>query len=336
MSSLTAIEKRALEKLLGMNSGYVLDFSNRTFQKFVLEVTDLDIDREEIGGTGSKAARLRFFWKTQPDHIVGKLLGALVEYVETESLSKDQSLAIAKRLLGARVTAPSDEKRIWDETGYRVFLGHKAEVKREAASLKHSLRIYGISAFVAHADIQPTREWQEEILNALASMDAFIALLTPKYHQSFWTDQEVGYAVCRGVPLIAVKLGRDPYGFIGKFQALSCGWEDAPLQIAKLLVQQPRMLNAYIDAVSKCETYEMGNIQAGLLPTLQNLAGEQVERLVEAFNKNSQVDGCYGFRGNWPSKFGSGLAYHLTRITGKSYECKKSPQPGKFQISAQN
>ena len=37
MSDLKAIEKLKLEKLFGMESGYVLDFSNRTFQNFILD-----------------------------------------------------------------------------------------------------------------------------------------------------------------------------------------------------------------------------------------------------------------------------------------------------------
>ncbi len=35
MSDLTSIEKLKLEKLFDMESGYVLDFSNRTFGNFI-------------------------------------------------------------------------------------------------------------------------------------------------------------------------------------------------------------------------------------------------------------------------------------------------------------
>ncbi len=34
MSDLSSIEKRKLERLLGMGSGYVLNFSDRTFSEF--------------------------------------------------------------------------------------------------------------------------------------------------------------------------------------------------------------------------------------------------------------------------------------------------------------
>lgn len=116
--------------------------------------------------------------------------------------------------------------RIWGNEGYyRVFLSHKSEYKEKAAELKKQLRSLKISCFVAHEDIQPTQEWQKEIENALFSMNAFVALMTEDFHDSDWTAQEVGFAFCRGVPSIALKLGKDPYGFIGKFQALSCRWD---------------------------------------------------------------------------------------------------------------
>ena len=65
-----------------------------------------------------------------------------------------------------------------------------------------------MSCFVAHVDIHPTKEWQDEIESALSSMDGFVALLTDKFHESDWTDQEVGFALARGVPIIAVRLKR--------------------------------------------------------------------------------------------------------------------------------
>jgi hypothetical protein len=59
MSSLTAKEKRRLEALLGMSSGYVLNFTDRTFSEFSLDVTGKDILASEYAyASGSKANRL--------------------------------------------------------------------------------------------------------------------------------------------------------------------------------------------------------------------------------------------------------------------------------------
>jgi hypothetical protein len=123
-------------------------------------------------------------------------------------------------LRGIRPVGEEATKRIWTNGQYRLFLSHKSEVKIETSRLKDRLAQFGVSGFVAHADIQPTQEWQNEIENALATMDGFVALMTEDFHDSNWTDQEVGYAFGRGVPIIAAQLGRVPYGFIGKFQGL--------------------------------------------------------------------------------------------------------------------
>jgi len=74
MANLSYAEKRNLEEFLGMLSGYVCNFSDRTFREFVFDSTGLDINDVAIGGQGSKARRLRHFWTDQPDYIVGKLL----------------------------------------------------------------------------------------------------------------------------------------------------------------------------------------------------------------------------------------------------------------------
>lgn len=62
MSDLTNIEKRKFETLFGMGSGYVLDFSNRTFDEFVIDSTGFSIFEEKYNsGSGSKANRLRTY-----------------------------------------------------------------------------------------------------------------------------------------------------------------------------------------------------------------------------------------------------------------------------------
>ena len=42
MANLTNTERRQFERLLGMASGYVLNFSNRTFAEFVTDATGRD------------------------------------------------------------------------------------------------------------------------------------------------------------------------------------------------------------------------------------------------------------------------------------------------------
>jgi hypothetical protein len=77
-------------------------------------------------------------------------------------------------------------------------------------SLREALRSVGISGFVAHTDIHPTREWQDVIESALETCEALAAYLTDDFHESLWTDQEVGFCVGRAVAILPLKAGRDP------------------------------------------------------------------------------------------------------------------------------
>lgn len=100
MSSLYFKEKRFLESLIQMSSGYVLHFSDRTIGDFFHDVAEINIHSEKYQRNGtSKAKKLRTFWEDEPDHIVGKVLLELVEIANdsTENIRKGRD--IANRLL---------------------------------------------------------------------------------------------------------------------------------------------------------------------------------------------------------------------------------------------
>ena len=80
MNSLTHIEKQKLERELRMDGGYVLDFSNRTFEDFFREVVGVPIyDTHYALGSGSKANRMRAFWQVATDDQMRALLQGILE-----------------------------------------------------------------------------------------------------------------------------------------------------------------------------------------------------------------------------------------------------------------
>jgi hypothetical protein len=100
MADLSFIEKSKFESLFGMSSGYVLDFSDRTFQEFIGESIGIDIyDMKYNYRSGSKANRLRGFWTNEPNYIVGKLLDSFLQYwlsrIQSGNINYDQSDEIA-------------------------------------------------------------------------------------------------------------------------------------------------------------------------------------------------------------------------------------------------
>jgi hypothetical protein len=76
MSNLSLIEKRKFEQILNMEGGYVLGFSNRTFDDFFID----SIGRRIPETFGSKANRLRGFWKEEGNGIVAKAMGDMLDY----------------------------------------------------------------------------------------------------------------------------------------------------------------------------------------------------------------------------------------------------------------
>ena len=89
MSDLTNSEKRKLERAFSMASGYVLDFSNRTFEEFILDSIGIAIYDEQYNyRSGSKANRMRALWDIEPNHVVGKLLGDILDEWEEWSQKK--------------------------------------------------------------------------------------------------------------------------------------------------------------------------------------------------------------------------------------------------------
>lgn len=101
MADLNILEKRAFEKLLDMESGYVLEFSNTSFDNFVIDSVNKSIYEEKYNyASGSKANRLRAFWKIEQSHIVGKLMKDLLEYAKLEKgLTCEKCNKTVKRLI---------------------------------------------------------------------------------------------------------------------------------------------------------------------------------------------------------------------------------------------
>lgn len=120
MSDLTFIEKQKLERLFGMGSGYVLDFSNRTFDEFFNDAVAVNIWDEKYNvASGSKANRMRAFWSKEPNHLVGQIISRLLDYMQGPPKGEGTNLfqdcrQIAQRLL---LSAPVSELSAIDSAG---------------------------------------------------------------------------------------------------------------------------------------------------------------------------------------------------------------------------
>jgi hypothetical protein len=109
MNSLTPVERRYFERLFGMQTGYVLDFTDASFGEF-FNTKDIDIHGKQFQTYGtSKAKKMRSFWDQATDSSIGLILEELLDIYEANCLLNsnepdtallEKSRGIARRLLG--------------------------------------------------------------------------------------------------------------------------------------------------------------------------------------------------------------------------------------------
>lgn len=196
-----------------------------------------------------------------------------------------------------------DVERIYGSGKFRVFISHLSTDKLFLSELKQSLASRGVAAFLAHEDIEPTKEWQTEIELALRSMQAMVVFLAEGFIASKWTDQEVGWALGRGVLVIPVKVDINPYGFMGKLQALRGQREQASSLaslIVDLLVTNPQtseaMRKALVNAMLHAKSFSEAQAVMGSLSRVQDYSEAEKQTLLEAVEGNRQVSRAWGVR----------------------------------------
>ena len=214
----------------------------------------------------------------------------------------DQSLVALANHLGYDVRKPSAlVPSFWEPERFRLFITHLAAQKGDAGELQGALARYGVSAFVAHRDIEPTKEWQDEIELALSTCDALVALLHPDFHGSKWVDQEIGFAMGRGLLIVSIRFGEDPYGFIGRYQGLQ-GLGRAAGQLAVELVDifaankltSARMAESLVSFFSSSDTFSEAKARLALLDKISVWSPALLERLRVSLQSNDQIYNAFG------------------------------------------
>lgn len=244
---------------------------------------------------------LRQFGLPWTDNWNGTKTGYVMSMIESES--DERLLALADHLqIGISSVNVNLEVDCWRPGYFRLFLSHVSTHKGFAASLQSSLWKYAISGFVAHVDIEPTREWQDEIELALLTADTLVALMTPDFHSSKWTDQEIGICRGRGITIIPIRMGLDPYGFIGKYQALQ-GYQKEPEQLASELFDvllkkgevQGRIAQAVVNKFAQSQSFKHAKENLSLVMRIEHLMNEDLlNQLDIAVQNNKQISGSYG------------------------------------------
>jgi hypothetical protein len=232
--------------------------------------------------------------------------GGIHTYVlEHVGVGEDARLAELAEHLGYTVeqtgTSSIADPAFWKPGCLRVFLSHLSAHRAFTAELQSALLEYGITSFVAHNDIEPTLEWQTEIETALRTCHALVALLHQNFHASNWTDQEIGYVMGRGLPAFSIRLGQDPYGFIGRFQGFNGNGKSAA-QLATELFNAYRsnkqtreqLAHGVVATFESSDSFALAKRNVGLLEALEYWEPAFSTRIQKAAENNGQIQSSWG------------------------------------------
>jgi hypothetical protein len=157
MPNIRSIDMLVIDDLFEMGSGYVLNFSDRTFAQFFAEELNIDIDDPVYAQNGSsKAKRLRCYLQTVDKPTAARTLNALWEYREvmrqragrddTIKNAHGQLLAILNRLQGGATPAsqtgptPAFDRELFPQFG--------ADLRR-LSDVQGQARGYAFESFLA-------------------------------------------------------------------------------------------------------------------------------------------------------------------------------------------
>jgi hypothetical protein len=278
-------------------------------------------------------ARIGFGEQTQICATLLEDLNKCASSVENESFraldleladESDAEYQRAVRLTQQPQTNP-DSVAFWTPGQLRMFISHRDTHKVAARNLADALKVYGISAFVAHDTIEPMKTWQQEIEKGLETMEVMLAFVTDDFHDSVWTNQEVGYAFGKGVPVISVKFEhKDPDGFMGPKQALK-GYhldrvEKAAPAIYKLLVerlsQQGRLQQAIVSAFASSPSWDATRERFDRMEgCVSNLSDNEVSQIQAAYSSNESLYSAFYLKNHY-----NRLTDFMSRCTGKEFK----------------
>lgn len=194
----------------------------------------------------------------------------------------------------------------WRDGQFRLFLSHLASEKTFLSILADRLDRLGVHGFVAHEAIDPGRDWIEVIRTGLFTCDALVAIMHPAFHDSPWTDQEVGFVMGQNKFAVAIRAGIDPYGFLGTVQGLpapaslfapepeySGAANVLARDIVQTLVSERRtaapIRDALVNRLATSTSWNMSNEIVDFLKQSPQITKDQYRRLRVAENDNVEV-----------------------------------------------
>ena len=177
-----------------------------------------------------------------------------------------------------------------------TFISYASDIRRTAGRIKEYLDQFGFNCFLAHEDILPQTVWPDAILRALKRCNLFLPLLTPGFIESFFCQQEIGFAYGRGVEILPVMINKAPMGMIADMQAVRFNkneFESSCWKIVKHVAKKESLAESVVDALvtwfGESHSYDIAAERAKRILNEFDFAPHQVRDIRRHIKRNSQI-----------------------------------------------
>lgn len=228
------------------------------------------------------------------DDVVAPFLPEIGHWVKTSIKPSEFSDPNWRRAVATQAV-PLDKYQTISETNSRlVFISYQTSNKHVAGKLQGIFQEIGISAFLAHEDIEVSTEWRERILEELGKATMFISILSNEYFESPWCVQESGIAAYRGITSLHLSIdGNIPQGFSSNIQSVKIDPEN--LSLIELL---PGILSSdfnlgielVLEIIGNSRSFRGAEANFRLItPYLGKMDNQQMKDLLEKIYSNNQI-----------------------------------------------
>ena len=119
-------------------------------------------------------------------------------------------------------------------------------------------------------------------------MDCLVAMISPAFKNSNWTDQEVGFALGRHIDVVTLRMDADPHGFMSKFQGIQAKGKTANViacEIATTLFKKPKHRSVLLQALKAFLSLQKSESKLEVINEIskRSLAGDsELKEIIES------------------------------------------------------
>ena len=243
-------------------------------------------------------------------------LSGVEPLIDIVSMASDDQVTVMRSLVfgvgrpSESVANPDPVPSCWNPGQVRVFISHSAKHKVFVSEVSSDLAVAGIHGFVAHETMTVAKSWQDQIENALKSAQAFVAFVHPEFNPSEWCQQEAGWAIGRGIPVFAVRLGDDPKGFLASKQWPSLVGRPAnevATSIRSWLAGQPSFTRAIVGGLISSLRGEgdfktLGRI-AEQIGAINSMTPDEYDQIDRVYSANASLQNAWAAKATFRSLY---------------------------------